>query len=320
MTATLVAPPAPSVEAGQGRAARRVRQRPAARPRPPRPPRSAMSDGATVAFGAVVVLAIVAAWLLVQVLVLGGLSQSRAQTVLRGEIRQQLAAQTAPLGGAIDPGSAVALLTIPTLGLSQTVVEGTAPGDLMAGPGHRRDTVLPGQAGVSLLYGRSSTYGAPFRSVTSLRTGDGISVTTAQGEFVYRVDGVRRQGDPLPVPLAADGARLTLVTTEGQGGFAALSPSRTVYVDATIVGEPATGPAGRPAAVPDAEKALGTDRGVLPVLALALTGLLLAVAALTALRLRGVPGRVLWVVGLPVVTALGWLVSDVAVQLLPNLV
>ncbi len=56
------------------------------------------------------------------------------------------------------------------------------------------------------------------------------------------------------------------------------------------------------------------------MLALALTGLLLAVAALTALRLRGVPGRVLWVVGLPVVTALGWLVSDVAVQLLPNLV
>ncbi|NHA00350.1 hypothetical protein G5V59_10155 [Nocardioides sp. W3-2-3] len=50
----------------------------------------------------------------------------------------------------------------PRLDVEQVVVEGTAPGDLFAGPGHLRSTVLPGQAGTSLVYGRAATYGGPF--------------------------------------------------------------------------------------------------------------------------------------------------------------
>ncbi|WP_034662834.1 sortase [Cellulomonas sp. KRMCY2] len=277
-----------------------------------------MPERVSVVVTALMLVAALAFWFLLQVLVIGGLAQSRAQSVLHANLREQLAAQTAPTGGAIIPGAPVALLSIPTLGVRQVVVEGTSAGDLMGGPGHRRDTVLPGQAGISIVYGRSAAYGAPFRTVTQLRAGDGITVTTAQGEHVYRVDRVRREGDPLPPALEIGAGRLTLVTSEGQGPLAAIAPDHSVYVDATLVGEAAMGPGGRPAGVPEAEKAFAGDPGVLPVLALALQGLLIAVAG-TTLALRRLPGRAVWVIATPVLVALAWVATDAAVQLLPNL-
>ncbi len=264
------------------------------------------------------VVAVLCGWFVLQLVVLGGFQQSRAQYGLYADFRQALVAQTAPLGGTIAAGTPVALLTVPTLGLQQAVVEGTSSGDLLAGPGHRMDTALPGQVGVSIVYGRASTYGAPFRSVPSLQPGDGIRVTTGQGEFVYRVDGVRRAGDPLPAALPTGGSRLTLVTAEGDGPFAALAPSRTVYVDATLQGDPAVGAPGRPSAIPDSEKAMAGDPSVLPVLALALQGLLLAAVGTLLLR-RHLSGRVLWVIAAPVLLAMAWLAGGYAVQLLPNL-
>jgi sortase A len=288
------------------------------RPRKPPPPRPETPRGAAIAITAMLVVASLCGWFLLQVLVLSGLEESRAQTVLYSQLREQLAAQTAPTGGAIEPGNPVAVLTIPTLGLQQVVVEGTASGDLQAGPGHRRDTVLPGQAGVSIVYGRAATYGGPFRSVTTLRPGDGIRVTTGQGEFVYRVDGIRRAGDPTPATLASGGGRLTLVTVEGNGVFAAVAPTDTVYVDAILQSDAVAGPVGRPGAVPEAEKALESDSSVLPQLAIALQGLLLAVGFAVVLRTR-LPGRVTWILTVPVLVALAWAVVDAAVQLLPNL-
>ncbi|HRA50284.1 sortase [Actinotalea sp.] len=327
------APPAEAPDGGPGavpqapdRTRSRIRPgRPAgatdrrsARPAAPLPPRQPMPHRTSVVVTALLVLALLAGWFLLQVFVLSGLSQGRSQAVLHAELRQQLAAQTAPTGGALDPGTPVALLEIPTLGLQQVVVEGTAGADLMMGPGHRRDTVLPGQAGIAIVYGRAASYGGPFRILAQLREGDGVTVTTGQGEFVYRVDGVRREGDPLPVALGQGGARLTLVTAEGQGVLAAVAPDRTVYVDATLVGDAATGPGGRPAAVPGAEKAFAADPGVLPVFALSLQVLLVA-AVVTVLALRRLPGRAVWVLAVPVLVAAAWLAADSAVQLLPNL-
>jgi sortase A len=267
---------------------------------------------------AMLILAAVAGWSVLQVLGLSAISQARSQTVVRNELREQLAAETAPLGGVIEPGSPVALLTIPTLGLEQVVVEGTASGDTMAGPGHRRDTVLPGQQGVAIVYGRATAYGAPFRSVPSLRAGDGITVTTGQGEFTYRVDGVRRDGDPLPGALAVGGGRLTLVTMEGTGQRAAVTGFSTVYVDATLLGEAAVGPGGRPAAVPAAEKAMAGDPSALPLLVLVLQALLLPVLGIGLVRAT-VPARALWVIAAPALLAAAWLSTDVAARLLPNL-
>ena len=134
-------------------------------------------------------LSVVCTWVVLQVLFLGGLSQERDQSALYQRFRGELAAATAPTGGTIAPGAPVALLVVPSLGLEQVVVEGTASGDLLAGPGHRRDTVLPGQTGVSLLYGRTRSYGAPFAKITSLQAGDQIVTQTAQGRSTFRVEG-----------------------------------------------------------------------------------------------------------------------------------
>ena len=299
-----------------GRRARRSpRPVPPRRPKAPAPP---VPDAASVCVSALMLLALLAGWMLLQLVVVGGLAHARSQHVLQADLRGQLAAQTAPLGGAIEPGAPVALLSIPTLGLRQVVVEGTASGDMMAGPGHRRDTVLPGQEGIAIVYGRSTAYGAPFRAITLLREGDGIQVTTAQGEFTYRVDGVRREGDLSPAPLAEGAGRLTLVTAEGDGPLAAIMPSRTVYIDATLSGDAATG-AGHVAAIPATEKALAGDTGVVPFLALCLACLLAAVAATTTAVVRGVPSRAVWVIAVPVLVAFAWASTDQALQLLPNL-
>ncbi len=301
-----------------GRPSGVARPRQPRQPRQPRPPRRPEPDGALVVSTALMLLAALAGWALVQVLVLGGLAHQRSQDVLRDDLRLRLAAQTLPTGGYVEPGSPVALLQIPTLGLEEVVVEGTASGDTMAGPGHRRDTVLPGQAGVAVVYGRATTYGAPFRSVPRLREGDGIVATTAQGEYTYRVDRVRREGDPLPSAPATGSGRLTLVTTEGHGGAVALTGFSTVYVDATIVGDAAIPPAGRPAAVPPAEKAMGADTDALPLLVLYLQGLLVAVVGTVLLR-RRLPARALWPIASPVLAMFAWLATDAAARLLPNL-
>lgn len=255
------------------------------------------------------------AMFLIYVLMLGALQYNRAQDVAYDKIRGQLAEATAPLGPSMVPGDPVAVLDVPGLGLRQVIREGTTGSVLRDGPGHRADTPLPGQAGVSVIYGRGLTFGAPFRSLPNL-TGDArIEVVTGQGRFVYRVTGVRRAGDPLPGELADGGSRITLVTAEGSP-----LPSATVYVDAEVVEGQVQPDAGmRVSRVPDAQQAFGVDlSGVLP-LVLWLEALIVVVGAIVWFRSR--IGR--WesyLIGAPIVLALLWRVFEQLAGLLPNLV
>jgi sortase A len=89
------------------------------------------------------------------------------------------------------PGDALGKLLIPRIGLSRFVVEGTDLADLRRGPGHYRDTPLPGQHGTVAIAGHRTTYGAPFRQIDRLRRGDRILVDMTYGRFVYRVQGSR---------------------------------------------------------------------------------------------------------------------------------
>ena len=280
---------------------------------PPTPTRQALDVASTTATK----LALVAPWAAVQMLFLGGLSQQREQSALYDQFRGELAAATAPMGPVTPLGDPVALISIPHLGIEQVVIEGTASSDLLDGPGHLRDTVLPGQVGTSVVMGRAKTYGAPFGSLADLRADDTIRVVTAQGAKQFSVMGVRRAGDPLPQPRPEGVARLVLVSAEGTGRFADLTPGEAVYVDAQAKkGFPA--PAGLPTAVPDPEQPMGTDPGALPLLALCL-GLLLAMTlGVMAARQRWSAATV-WVITAPVVIALAWQTTDVVMRLLPNL-
>jgi sortase A len=258
-------------------------------------------------------------WMLLYSLVFSGVQESRSQALHYDKIRQTLADATAPLGGIIPAGKPVAVLTVSGAGLVDAVVlEGTNGLVMEEGPGHRRDSVLPGQAGVSVIYGRSVTFGAPFAEVPTLRKGQEILATTGQGTFRYLVDGVRRAGDPLPAALPSGGARLVLVTSEGQGWRAGWAPDTTVYVDATMVGETQPTPSGRLGAVPAAEKPMGRDTSTLVSLLLWLQLFLVASIALVWTWYRW--GRwQTWVVGIPVLIAVLWGMSESALALLPNL-
>jgi sortase A len=274
------------------------------------------------ASSALTVVAIVCGWMLLQALVLGGFAEQRSQHLLYAQYRTELAQATAPTGALdfegkpVEPGSPVAILDIPRLGTEQVVVDGTASGDLLHGPGHLRSTPLPGQAGISVVMGRASTYGAPFRDIATLRPGDEIDVQNAEGRVVYRVVGVRRAGDPIPAAPTGTQGRLTLVTAEGTGFLSALRPRDAVYVDATT--EKATGTGVVSAAVPSSEQVMARDTSGLPTLAL-LLGALVAVALAASVARRTFRVALVWVFATPVTIALAWATTDQVMRLLPNL-
>ena len=260
-------------------------------------------------------LGVLALWFAGYVLVIGSAQETGAQQKLYAQFRAQLSHATAPLG-ATGAGRPVALLNIPSLGLTHlVVVEGTTSRQLQTGPGHRRDTVLPGQAGISLVYAKGSTFGAPFSRLGRLRTGDQLTVLTAQGSSGYRVTGTRHPGDPLP-PLPAKGSgRLTLATAVSGGWRAAWAGTRTVYVDATVnKAKPAA--AARTGTAPS-ERLLASDRSGMLALVLWLEALLIVVVG--AVWASSVWGRwQTWLVAAPALVAVLVLCSGTAAQLLPN--
>jgi len=267
------------------------------------------------------VLSLLALWFVLFATVLSSLQEARNQhnayALFREELTQ-LSPRVAPLGGTISPTAPVALINAPELGLSNVViVEGTAAGDLTHGPGHKRDTPLPGQAGVSVVLGRAQLFGGPFGRIVSARAGALITVTTGQGEAHFRVEQVRRAGEPFPLPLADGEGRLTLATAAGGGWLNGWVPERAVYVDAKLQDKVFPAPAGRPAVVPSAETTMHGDSAALFLLVLWLPVLILAAVVLVWLQDRW--GRwQTWLVGAPVVLAALWGVSQTAVQLLPN--
>jgi sortase A len=287
------------------------------RPRAPRPG----DDLWTVVSTTGTMVAIVCLWVVAQMMFLSNIAENRSQELLYKEFRVAVAGDpnvVPPIGPTTPVGDPVALLSIPRIGVSQVVVEGTASGDTLAGPGHLRSTVLPGQAGTSVVFGRATTYGGPFGDLGKLRRGDEITVVMAQGEVDFRVVNVRRAGDPYSQPLPAGGARLVLATAEGSGPLAALSPGSVVYVDA----DAAKGfipPPGLPAAVPDPEQIMHSDHGAFPLLALHLALLLAATLGVVAARQRW-SALLVWIVATPVALALAWSTTDVVMRLLPNVV
>jgi sortase A len=85
-------------------------------------------------------------------------------------------------------GDPLGRLRIPRIGVSAVFVEGTAGGDLRNGPGHYPGTPLPGEGGTVGIAGHRTTYGAWFRNIDKLRSGDPIVLTLPYGRFTYRVE------------------------------------------------------------------------------------------------------------------------------------
>lgn len=232
-------------------------------------------------------------------------AQSRLYATFAGELSQDLG----PLGPT-TPGDPVAVLDIPTIGVrNMVVVEGTSPENLMLGPGHLRDTPLPGQEGLSVIYGRRATFGAPFAKIGELAIGAKIITFTQQGRSVYKVVAVGDSQHPVSDTWLN---RLALLTANS-----ADVPAYYVEVDADLITTPHGGPVRMPPIGPD-EQALAGDSGAL-VLTM-VWGLALALVsvggAYTAARWSP------WLVYLvltPVALAIVWNLYENVAALLPNL-
>lgn len=267
------------------------------------------------------IVAVLGSSFLLELTLLGNLRHDRDQVQLAAQFRIELAEGIAPVGPfdemnmALAVGAPVALLEIPRLGLREVVVEGTSSKTTMSGPGHRRDTPLPGQVGTSVVAGRRATFGRAFRSIDQLRPGDKITVTTGQGSNSFAVLGVRRAGDPVPPTLARGGGRLTLVTTDGP----ALRPTDVLRVDAELTSAAQPRPAQLSAqALRPAEALMAGESSAL--LGVFEWSMLLAVAGIATVWFRFRAGSwPAWAFGVPVLITLALLVVDEVAALLPNL-
>lgn len=275
-----------------------------------------------LARAALTMVFILAFTLLLQLVFIGSFQQNSAQERKFDSLRSELANGTAPIGPTDNQnrelaiGTPVAYLEIPEIGLRQVVVEGTTPSALFSGPGHRRDTPLPGQIGASVVMGRRASFGGPFSKIDQLEAGDEITVTTGQGVFEYTVIGVRREGDPI-LPSAEPGtARLLLATADGR----AFLPDGVLRVDAELTGGNVMGTARiyTPNTLPSSERAMGTDTSTLWALVLWIQGLiLLSVGAVWAWHRWGHAQA--WIVFLPPLLLVGLATSGEVARLLPNL-
>lgn len=301
---------------------RLARQRPhlIAPPRPAAPP---PTTGAMIARSFAVTISVSLLMFGAYLLIFSGFKHARSQHLAYADFRKELALGTAPTGPT-DPanpskllplGSAMAVLDIPAIKLHEVVFEGTTSSVLSNGPGHLRDSVFPGQAGTSVIYGRNTAYGGPFGNLTLLQKEDVITVTTGQGVQRYSVLDLRRAGDLAPQPLKAGQGRLTLATADGPP----LVASGVVRIDAELTSDVAPTPSQlTPADLYSSEAALATDPSAW--VPLVFWGQALFIGAMFIALLRRQWGRwQVWVVAVPVLAFFAFGVADAATRLLPNL-
>jgi hypothetical protein len=200
--------------------------------------------------------------------------------------------------------------------LNEVVVEGTSSRTLRSGPGHRRDTVLPGQVGTSVILGRLAAYGGPFGLLDELRTGDEVVVTTGQGRHTFTVLGVRRAGSPLPPSLLAGQGRLTLTTADG----AKYRPTDVLRVDAQLTSAAQSTPIQLPPRSLPANEAIGVgDISALAWVVLWSAALVAGAVGTVWVRYRTGLWQA-WIIGVPVLVTLGLNLLDDVTALLPNLI
>ena len=297
-------------------------------PRPPRrPPRAKaapvpLSTTESVVRAVVALAAALTLMFVLNVTVFSHIQHLVSQQRVGDQFRDQLLAGTAPVSeytfddNLLPDGAPVGIMEIPSLGLHEVIVEGTSSAETAQGIGHQRDSILPGQAGVSFLQARSAAFGGPFSGIQSLSPGDAITVRTGQGLQEFSVVGVRYAGDPTLPNLRPGDSRLVLMTARG----APYIPTGVAYVDARLVGtaQPRGARVTTTAALPLEQRPMATDTTTVWALVFAVQFLIAAeLAAVWAFRRFGAQRT--WIVFVPVLLLAGFLTASQVTLLLPNL-
>lgn len=171
-----------------------------------------------------------------------GIETAQAQDSLRPALERSFANpasldEAPPPGTREIPGSAYAMIQIPSIDIEFAVVEGTDYASLKKGPGHYPDTADPwdlkGRVGIA---GHRTTYMAPFFNLEDVDEGDPIRLLTEYGPFEYEVT------DTFVLPEDGSGIvleqteRPTLVLTTCHPKYGS---SQRLIVEADLVSSPA---------------------------------------------------------------------------------
>src|SRR5882757_2562073 len=88
----------------------------------------------------------------------------------------------------LQEGNAIGRIKIDRIGLSIVVVQGTDTASLEKGPGHYRNTPIPGQPGTVAIAGHRTTYLAPFLLIVQIEAGYEIRIEMPYAAFTYTVE------------------------------------------------------------------------------------------------------------------------------------
>jgi sortase A len=146
----------------------------------------------------------------------GFLARDRAQA--RWE--KAMAARDSTTGGAPDSagatasrpaerGAPVGRILIPSVGLDEVVLEGVDEAQLEAGPGHVPETVLPGEAGNSVISAHRDRH---FHALGRVTLGDTVVTETLAGRRKWVITGRRIAEAGKPAIFPTSEATLTLTT------------------------------------------------------------------------------------------------------------
>jgi sortase A len=99
-----------------------------------------------------------------------------------------VAANASRLQRRLRLGQPLGRISIPTIDVDAVFVHGTRwAKDLSRGPGHYKETWLPGLGKTAAIAGHRTTFGAWFRDIDELERGDLIRLSLPYGTFRYRV-------------------------------------------------------------------------------------------------------------------------------------
>lgn len=122
------------------------------------------------------------------------------------------AATPGPIVYPLDPktGETLGTLTIPALGQSFPLIEGTGSAELKKGVGHLVQTAMPGEPDNCVISGHRDTV---FSRLGELKKGDVFVIETATGTYTYRISRIRIvDKDDRTVVVPADHAVLSVST------------------------------------------------------------------------------------------------------------
>jgi LPXTG-site transpeptidase (sortase) family protein len=109
----------------------------------------------------------------------------------------------------VRPGTPVARLIIPSIGLDEIVVEGVGDDELNAGPGHLPGSPFPGDAGNAVISAHRDRH---FSTLGNLRLGDTVVTDGPSGRLAWTVTKRRVVRAGKPALFSTDQPVLTLTT------------------------------------------------------------------------------------------------------------